>query len=151
MFQSVHHITYLVWDVDSVGSYFHKIFGLEPLHRRKGMIGYQIGPTLLRFSEPGHTASMEYEHLRRFGGPVVSHIGLKVENLAKRSQELKEAGADFTQSEITVSPHGGYQLIDIAAEGSCGMRVQNEHFALDNIFPDSRIGIRLQLCEDKSR
>jgi catechol 2,3-dioxygenase-like lactoylglutathione lyase family enzyme len=156
MLQSIHHITYLVWDLDSVEDYFRQHFGLEPTHSENVGRGkarsssYQIGPTLLRFSQPGRPASMEYEYLRRFGGPVVSHIGLTVDNLAKRSQELKESGVDFTQPEITVSPHGGYELIDIAPEGSCGKRSQNELFSLNHMFPDSELGIRLQLCQSIS-
>ena len=153
MFQGVHHITYLVWDLDSVEAYFSKHFGLEPIQREnKGPgrnIAFQVGPTVLRFTQPTRTASgMEYELLRRFGGPVISHIGLVVASLDKTSQELRDGGVDFTQSEVTVSPHGGYELIDIASEGSCGMRSQNELFALNKMLPDSRVGIRLQLCEN---
>jgi|ERR1700694_987105 4-hydroxyphenylpyruvate dioxygenase-like putative hemolysin len=154
MFDSIHHITYLVWDLASVESYFQDHFDLQPIRKedvgpgRSASISYQIGPTLLRFSEPAHTATMEYEQLRRSGGPVISHIGLGVANLADRSRGLKEAGVDFTQSKVMVSPHGGYKLIDIAAESSCGMRTQNERFALSEMSPDSHLGIRLQLCED---
>jgi|ERR1700694_1226283 hypothetical protein len=155
MFKGVHHITYLVWDLPSVETYFKKHFGLDPIQRENMKPGksssYQLGPTVLRFSQPERTASMEYELLRRFGGPVISHIGLAVDDLAKSSQELKEGGVDFTQSEITTSPHGGYDLIDIAAENSCGMRTQSELFALNKMFPDSMIGIRLQLCESTSK
>jgi hypothetical protein len=152
MFQGVHHITYLVWDLDSIEGYFREHFGLDPITREDVASGrsasYDVGETVLRFSQPGRTASVEYELLRRFGGPVVSHFGLVVRDLAKSVQELKAGGIDFTQPEVTVSPHGGYELIDIAPEGSCGMRIQNELFTLNKMFPDSRLGIRLQLCEN---
>src|ERR1700680_2992693 len=126
MFDSVHHVTYLVWDLDSVEAYFQKHFGLHPVHRKNtrpgkpGNISYQVGPTILRFSEPARAASLEFDQLRRYGGPVISHIGLAVANLAKRSEDLKESGGGFAQSGLTISPPGGDRGIDIGRDKSCG-------------------------------
>lgn len=152
MLQGIHHITYLVWDLNSVEAYFRDHFGVDPDRREDSgpvrAVEYEVGETILRFSQPGRTASIEYELLRRFGGPVISHIGLTVTDLETSVANLRTSGVDFTQSTITSSPHGGYDLIDIAPEESCGMRIQNQLAALNKTFPDARMGIRLQLCEN---
>jgi hypothetical protein len=91
---------------------------------------------------------MDFEHVRRAGGPIITHIGLAVDNLDDRAKQMRKAGVDFTQVAVTPSPHGGYKVIDIAPEGSCGMRDQNDRWKLSKMFPESHFGIRLQLCED---
>jgi hypothetical protein len=155
MFKYIHHITHVVWDLDSVEAYFDNHFDMKPFEREDPLapkprtISYKIGPTVLRFSEPGHQHTMEYENLRRMGGPLVSHYGLAVDDIDDYAKELKKDGMDFTQDEPVVSPHGGeYKVIDIAPEGSCGMRAQNDRFVLNNPDPESYFGIRIQLCED---
>lgn len=157
VFKYVHHVTYVVWDLDSVEKYFREHFNLEPFSRetppspKPPTISYEIGPTVLRFEEPGHEHTMEFEHLRRFGGPVVSHIGLAVDDLGERAAALRQEGVDFTQPEVVPSPHGGYRLIDVAPEGSCGMRDQNDRWRLHKMYPETHFGIRLQLCEDSQK
>lgn len=154
MFSHVHHVTYLVWDLESVEKYFRTHFGVEPFNRetpaspKPATLSYHVGPTVLRFEEPGHEHTMEFEHLRRFGGPVISHIGLAVDALGERASQLRAEGVDFTQPEVVPSPHGGYKLIDVAPESSCGMRDQNDRWKVRKMFPETHFGIRLQLCED---
>jgi len=154
MFNYVHHVNHLVYDLPSVEAFFKKHFGLEPIAREEGVaplpntMSYQVGPTILRFVEPTHQHSKEFADLWKAGGPVISHIGLAVENIDKKAKELKEAGVDFTQPEPIVSPHGGYKVIDIAPEGSYGAKIRSGMWKLNKILPENHFGIRFQLCEN---
>jgi hypothetical protein len=153
MLDAVHHITYVVWDLNSVQSYFLRHFGLEPSatgERRPGIPGfcsYEVGSTTLYFTQPGHPASMEYQLLRRFGGPVISDIGLTLGGFNATVDKLRADGMRFEGPPV-VSEYG-WTEVDLDPEGSCGMRNADPLFALRSPLPEDRLGIRLKLCRSR--
>jgi hypothetical protein len=143
-----------VWDLNGVRAYFAEHFGLTPAaedERRPGTparLDFVIGETVLRFVQPSHPASVEYEQIRRAGGPVVSHIGLAMTDLEFDVDRLRESGVVFAQDEPVVSPRGDYLVIDLDPVHSCGMHSAVELFGSSGSGADATAGIRLQLCAD---
>jgi catechol 2,3-dioxygenase-like lactoylglutathione lyase family enzyme len=154
VFRGIHHITYIVWDLTGVRAYFAEHFGLTPVaddERRPGSparLDFTIGETVLRFVQPSHPASMEYEQIRRAGGPVVSHVGLAVTDLASGVARLRASGVVFAQDDPVRSPRGDYLVIDLDPLHSCGMHESVELFGSSGSGADAAHGIRLQLCAD---
>ncbi len=97
MFEYIHHVAYVVSDMEDALRVFRDTFGLELSDRRviEGetsveMAAFRCGPTLIEVLRPiNHPALAEFlaEH-----GPGLHHVGFAVKDLAKQAEELKEKG-----------------------------------------------------------
>jgi methylmalonyl-CoA/ethylmalonyl-CoA epimerase len=97
MFDYVHHIAYVVDDIDDALRVFRDIFELEMTERRviEGetsveMLAFRCGPTLIEVLHPiNHPALAQFlkEH-----GPGLHHVSFAMRDLPDRAEELKEKG-----------------------------------------------------------
>jgi methylmalonyl-CoA epimerase len=97
MFEYVHHIAYVVSDIEDALRIFRDTFGLEISERRviEGetsveMLTFRCGPSLIEVLRPIHhpeLAQFLTEH-----GPGLHHVGFALTDISKRVEELKEKG-----------------------------------------------------------
>ena len=97
MFEYVHHIAYVVRDMEDALRVFQDTFELELMDRRMiegetsvEMVTFQCGATLIEILRPvNHPALAQFleEH-----GPGLHHVGFAMQDLPKRVEELKEKG-----------------------------------------------------------
>lgn len=97
MFEYIHHVAYVVSDMDDALRVFRDTFELELIERRviEGetsveMAAFRCGLTLIEVLRPiNHPALTQFleEH-----GPGLHHVGFAMQHLAKRVEELKEKG-----------------------------------------------------------
>jgi methylmalonyl-CoA/ethylmalonyl-CoA epimerase len=95
MFEYIHHVAYVVSDMDDAVRVFRDIFELELSQRRviEGetsveMAGFRCGPTIIEVLRPiNHPALAQFleEH-----GPGLHHVAFAMKNLPERIEELKE-------------------------------------------------------------
>ena len=97
MFDYIHHVAYVVSDMDDAVRVFRDTFELELSDRRviEGetsveMAAFRCGPTLIEILRPiNHPALAQFleEH-----GPGLHHVGFAMKDLPKRVEELKDKG-----------------------------------------------------------
>jgi methylmalonyl-CoA/ethylmalonyl-CoA epimerase len=97
MFKFIHHVAYVVNDMEDALRIFRDIFELELSDRRvmEGnttveMAAFRCGPTLIEVLRPIHHPELSKfleEH-----GPGLHHVGFATQDLEKRVGELKEKG-----------------------------------------------------------
>ena len=97
MFEYIHHIAYVVSDMDDAVRLFRDTFELELSDRRviEGetsveMAAFRCGPTLIEVLYPiNHPALAQFleEH-----GPGLHHVAFAMRDLPKRIEELREKG-----------------------------------------------------------
>lgn len=97
MFEYIHHIAYVVDDIDDAARVFGDIFELEMSDRRviEGetsveMAAFRCGPTLIEVLRPiNHPALAQFleEH-----GPGLHHVAFAMKDLPNRVAELNEKG-----------------------------------------------------------
>jgi methylmalonyl-CoA/ethylmalonyl-CoA epimerase len=95
MFEYIHHVAYVVSDLDDAVRVFRDTFELELSQRRviEGetsveMAGFRCGPTIIEVLRPiNHPALTQFleEH-----GPGLHHVAFALKDLPKRIEELKE-------------------------------------------------------------
>lgn len=95
MFEHIHHVAYVVSDMDDAVRVFRDTFELELSQRRviEGetsveMAGFRCGPTIIEILRPiNHPALAQFleEH-----GPGLHHVAFAVKDLPERIEELKE-------------------------------------------------------------
>jgi len=98
MFEYIHHVAYVVNDMDDAVRIFRDTFELELSDRRviEGersveMAAFRCGPTLIELLRPiNHPALAQFleDH-----GPGLHHVAFAVKDLPKRIKELKKKGA----------------------------------------------------------
>ncbi len=97
MFEYIHHIAYVVSDMNDAMRIFGDTFGLELSDRRviEGetsveMVSFRCGPTLIEVLRPiNHPALAQFltEH-----GPGLHHVGFAVKDLQNKGEELQKKG-----------------------------------------------------------
>jgi methylmalonyl-CoA/ethylmalonyl-CoA epimerase len=128
MFNKVHHVTYVVENVDDMASYLDRNFGLKPIRsdeftdRGFKSILYQIGETLVDFFEPLRDDTPMAQQLRATG-PGVMHVAWDVENIDKVFSDLKIKGNEMRGDEPSTSPFG-YKTASIEPSSSHGIYLQ---------------------------
>lgn len=98
MIEYIHHVAYVVSDMEDALRVFRDTFELELKERRviEGVTSFEMaalrcGPTLIEILRPiNHPALTQFlvEH-----GPGLHHVGFAMKDLAKRVEELEEKGA----------------------------------------------------------
>ena len=129
MFNSVHHVHYVVHDRDAMVDYIEQNFGMTPdkleTHESVGMKDalYKVGETLIEISEPLNADSNIGQHLAQHG-PGVYHVAWGVDNIRDIAKDLADKGNKLRGEDgITHSPRG-YLTINIAQENSHGLWLQ---------------------------
>lgn len=95
MFDYIHHVAYVVSDMEEAISIFHDTFELELSDRKliEGdttveMAAFRCGPTFIEILRPVNHPALEQfleEH-----GPGLHHVAFALRDLPKRIEELKE-------------------------------------------------------------
>ena len=106
MFTKVHHVTYIVENVQQMADYLKTNFGLQPEKTgenadRKFLL-YHIGPTIMDFFEP----TTEYSGIARQlkeNGPGVAHVAWGVDGIDQLFQDLKGKGNELRGSLLNAS------------------------------------------------
>lgn len=97
MFESVHHVAYVVRDMDDAVRTFGERFGLELVERREigretrlEMAVFRCGPTRIEVLRP--IDHPQLESFLRDRGPGLHHVAYGVSDLPARRRELAEKG-----------------------------------------------------------
>ena len=144
MFEYVHHLAYVVADMEDALRVFGQTFELELSERRViagetsvEMATFCCGPTLIEVLRPIHHPALEQflaEH-----GPGLHHAGFGMRDLSGRAAELQDKGVflhgpfvagtgwkiayfDFERSDLDLlkSCYHGDHLVEVAEEEKAG-------------------------------
>lgn len=128
MFTKVHHVTYVVENVQQMTDYLQKNFGLKPQRteefadRGYKAIVYRIGPTIVDFFEPTRDDTSMARQLKE-QGPGVAHVAWGVEGIERLFRDLKRKGNELRGTGPSESPFG-YKTISIEPSSSHGIYFQ---------------------------
>jgi catechol 2,3-dioxygenase-like lactoylglutathione lyase family enzyme len=97
MFEYVHHIAYVVSDMDDAVRVLHDTFELELSDRRviEGktsfeMAAFRCGPTFIEVLRPINHPTLQ--HFLEKHGPGLHHVAFAMKDLPKGIEELREKG-----------------------------------------------------------
>ncbi len=118
MFKYLHHVNYVVENLDAMIEYLEKNFGMKPErveiskgnHPAKEAV-YFAGITEIQVVEPLDTTSAAAKHLAKHG-PGVTHVAWGVKNSETLFQHLMENGNVSRRPAVSVAPRG-YKTINI--------------------------------------
>jgi methylmalonyl-CoA/ethylmalonyl-CoA epimerase len=127
MFQYVHHVHYVVNNLDEMVAYLDKTFGMKPAelieHRGLKEALYDVDKTQIQLTEPLDPASEMSKKLAK-DGPGVWHVAWGVNDIRKVAKELQAKGNKLRNEDgITNSPLG-YLTINIDRASTHGMFLQ---------------------------
>lgn len=118
MFKYLHHVNYVVENLDSMMEYLEKNFGMKPErveiskgnHPAREAV-YFAGITEIQVVEPLDTTSAAARHLAKHG-PGVTHVAWGVKQSEELFQHLMENGNMSRRPAVSVAPRG-YKTINI--------------------------------------
>ena len=128
MFTKVHHVTYVVSNVQDMREYLERNFGMVPersdefADRGYKSILYRAGPTIIDFFEPTRDDTAMVRQLKETG-PGVAHVAWGVEGIDGLFQDLKDKGNQLRGEEASTSPFG-YKTASIETSSSHGIYFQ---------------------------
>ena len=128
MLNKVHHVTYVVENVDDMAAYIERNFSLIPIRRdeftERGFksILYQIGETLVDFFEPLRDDTPMARQLQATG-PGVMHVAWGVDGIGQLFNDLQANGNDMRGDGPSASPFG-YLTASIEPASSHGIYFQ---------------------------
>ena len=128
MLNKVHHVTYVVENVDDMAAYIERNFSLTPIRRdeftERGFksILYQIGETLVDFFEPLRDDTPMARQLQATG-PGVMHVAWGVDGIGQLFNDLQANGNDMRGDGPSSSPFG-YLTASIEPASSHGIYFQ---------------------------
>jgi len=128
MFTKVHHVTYVVQNVQEMAEYLEKNFGMKPESadefpdRGYKSILYRVGPTIVDFFEPTRDDTGMARQLRE-SGPGIAHVAWGVEGIDRVFSDLQRKGNELRGNGPSTSPLG-YKTISIETSSSHGIYFQ---------------------------
>lgn len=113
MLKGVHHIAYVVANMDKMVEMLDRVFGMKPVRRldvpqsaqEVALFALEGGATL-EVIRPLTEDCIWAEFLRRTGGDGIHHIGYSVDGIDARLKELEEKGVQLIDRESKVSGVG---------------------------------------------
>ena len=124
----MHHVTYVVENVDDMAAYIERNFSLTPIRRdeftERGFksILYQIGETLVDFFEPLRDDTPMARQLQATG-PGVMHVAWGVDGIDQLFADLQSKGNAMRGDRPSTSPFG-YKTASIETSSSHGIYFQ---------------------------
>ena len=113
MLKGVHHIAYVVADMDKMVEMLDRVFGMKPSRRldvpqsAQEVALYELeGGATLEVIRPLHDNCIWAEFLRKTGGDGIHHIGYAVGGIDERLKELEAKGVELIDKESKVSGVG---------------------------------------------
>ena len=129
MLNYVHHVHYVVGDLDEMMAYFEKNFELKPyevVEHANGKVRealFKVGQTNIQMSQPLDPNTGQGKFLKEQGAGVY-HVAWAVDDVPKVAQELQAKGNKLrNESGITNSPLG-YHTINIERDQTQGLWLQ---------------------------
>ena len=137
----VHHVHYLVHDLDAMMIYLEKNFGMKPDHLVEYKFGmkpdhvgehkdramkesiYDIGKTHIQITEPRDPKSGMGKHLAKHG-PGVYHVAWAVDDIRKVVKELIVSGNKLRDKDGIYRSPRGYLTCNIDPASSHGLVFQ---------------------------
>lgn len=118
MFKYLHHVNYVVENLDDMVEYLDRNFGMKPErigisegnHPAKEAV-YFAGITEIQVVEPLDTTSSAARHLAK-NGPGVTHVAWGIKNSESLFEHLVGNGNEMRRNAVSVAPRG-YKTINI--------------------------------------
>jgi methylmalonyl-CoA/ethylmalonyl-CoA epimerase len=121
MFEYIHHIAYVVSDMDDAVRVFRDTFELELSDRRviEGensveMAAFRCGPTLIEVLRPINHPALAQSLEER--GPGLHHVAFALKDLSKRVEQLREKGV-FTSEPFVAGTGWRVAYFDLEKSG----------------------------------
>ena len=127
--KGVHHVTYIVDDVDRVIGFLDSNFDVKPLevvdNQKRGLrqAFYKIGPTIVDFFQPMHEKADFYQWLKQ-KGPGISHVGFGVEAIDTVAKDIVSRGGKPRSGAKSEPTPNGYRTLSFRPEDGCGFLFQ---------------------------
>lgn len=120
MLTGIHHVAYVVEDIDDSLRAFEALFETEPTFRMRRddadfvleTVLYLTGDHYIEFISPLGEQGWPYEHLSEHGEGFF-HIGYEVDDLEVAVRSLREAGVDLVTDEPQAGVNDAWRLITI--------------------------------------
>lgn len=129
MFKYLHHVHYVVADVDAMVDYLDKNFDLKPerIEVSKGTTPareaiYHVGTTEVQVCQPLTPDSALSKHLADHG-PGVTHVGWGVDQIEDMFERAVANGNTMRRQYVSVAPRG-YKTVNIEKDTSQGVGFQ---------------------------
>jgi methylmalonyl-CoA/ethylmalonyl-CoA epimerase len=112
MIRGVHHIAYVVADLDSMVEMMERVFGMKPFRRdtieksgQEVALFEMEGGATLEVIRPLHEQTIWAEFVRKHGDGI-HHIGYSVDGINDRLKELEARGVALKDDEARLSGVG---------------------------------------------
>lgn len=123
MLTGIHHVAYVVEDMDRRLATFEALFGVEPTFRMKRddedfvleTALYNAGDHYVEFISPISEEGWAYEYLTEHGEGFF-HVGYEVDDLDASIASLRAAGVGLVTDEPQAGVDGAWRLITIEAD-----------------------------------
>ncbi|MGM0592251.1 MAG: VOC family protein [Halobacteriota archaeon] len=119
MLTGIHHIAYVVEDMDASLSTFETLFDEEPVHRMRRddefvleTALYHVDGQYIEFISPISERGWAYEYLSEHGEGFF-HVGYEVDDLDASIESLREQGVGLVTEEPQSGVGGAWRLITI--------------------------------------
>lgn len=122
MIERVHHVAYVVADMDDALERFRGVFGIDPVYRAERSDEFELetalfdaGEGLIEFISPIGRRGWAYEYFRDHGEGFF-HVGYEVADLEAAIDRLRGAGVDLVTEAPQSGVGGAWRLITIAED-----------------------------------
>jgi catechol 2,3-dioxygenase-like lactoylglutathione lyase family enzyme len=128
MFDKIHHIAYVVPNIDEALATFGAKFALKPVARKTDEYwGYEfvlcpVGDFIIEIISPVREDAIFNQKLQARGGPFIDHVAYGVHDIAGVLEALKKNGVDI-HGEPAIAP-AGFRAIHLDAQDTMGIRTQ---------------------------
>lgn len=120
MIERIHHVAYVVDDMDDALARFTDVFGVEPVYRAERHDEFELetalydaGEGLIEFISPISRRGWAYDAFLE-AGEGFFHVGYEVADLDRAIERLQRRGVDLVTESPQTGVGGAWKLITIA-------------------------------------
>lgn len=128
MIRRVHHIDFVVRDLDAAAERYQKILGVEPLERERledrgvELARFDLGTVWIILVQPVRDDSPVAAFLDR-NGEGFFHVAYKVDDVEAEADRLRRAGIGLAEEGVRRGVEG-WKLLDLDSSGTFGVYTQ---------------------------
>ncbi len=124
MLVGVHHIAYVVADMDKAIRFVEEFMGLK-LKRREMLTEFEmgefrVGETIIELMRPVQADSQYTEFLRKTGGGL-NHVAFTATDIEAQTERMKRGGVGFENIFVAET---GWHVTNVDSSNVLGMRLQ---------------------------